>query len=251
MRHPQSMLARLDHTGAGDKKRRLIAAERDVVSDLNRAGTHCPALYSPRYTRHVPTELFDALMQFHREVVQPQFDEIREKMITKADLGAVRAEMATGLQGLRAEMATKSDLQALRDEMATKADLQAVRAEMATKSDLQAVDLQLQEMRREMVTWPVLIRFHETVIRPDFEEVLKMETLATRDAMLTHVDGIYGRFNRLEHEYYALIAAVRRIETEMKQQNANLEVLRAEMLEVRKQIADLSQRVTNLEDVLN
>jgi len=200
----------------------------------------------------VATELFDALTQFYREVIKPDFDDIREKMITKADLGAVRAEMATGLQGLRAEMATKSDLQALRDEMATKADLQAIRAEMATKSDLQAVDLQLQEMRREMITWPVLIRYHETVIRLDFEDVrLKMEALATRDVMLTYVDGIYGRFDRLEHEYYALIAAVRRIEAEMKQQNANLEVLRAEMLEVRNQIADLSQRVTKLENVLN
>src|SRR3954447_12269902 len=177
-------------------------------------------------------------------------------MITKADLGAVRAEMATGLQGLRAEMATKSDLQALRAEMATKADLQAVRAEMATKSDLQGVEFrlqsELQEMRREMITWPVLIRYHEIVIRLDFEDVrLKMEALATRDVMLTYVDGIYGRFDRLEHEYYALIAAVRRIEAEMKQQNANLEVLRAEMLEVRNQIADLSQRVTKLENVLN
>src|SRR5438105_339097 len=39
----------------------------------------CGALYSPRYTRHVANELLDALMQFHREVVQPQFDEIRER----------------------------------------------------------------------------------------------------------------------------------------------------------------------------
>ena len=194
------------------------------------------------------SELFETLTQFYRDVIKPDFDDIREKMATKADLEAVREEMAT-----------KLDLQAVRDEMATKADLQAVRAEMtgmATKSDLQGVELrlqsELQEMRREMITWPVLIRFHETVIRLDFEDVRsKMEALATRDVMLTHVDGIYGRFDRLEHEYYALIAAVRRIETEMKQQNANLEVLRAEMLEVRKQIADLSQRVTNLENVLN
>jgi len=196
----------------------------------------------------VASELFETLTQFYRDVIKPDFDDIREKMATKADLEAVREEMAT-----------KLDLQAVRDEMATKADLQAVRAEMtgmATKSDLQGVELrlqsELQEMRREMITWPVLIRFHETVIRLDFEDVRsKMEALATRDVMLTHVDGIYGRFDRLEHEYYALIAAVRRIETEMKQQNANLEVLRAEMLEVRKQIADLSQRVTNLENVLN
>jgi len=207
----------------------------------------------------VPNELFDALMQFHREVVQPQFDEIRLKidgLPSKKDLESLRAETKAEFEAVRAEMATKADLQAVRDEMATKADLQAVRAEMATKSDLQAVELrlqsELQEMRREMITWPVLIRFHETVIRLDFEDVRsKMEALATRDVMLTHVDGIYGRFDRLEHEYYALIAAVRRIETEMKQQNANLEVLRAEMLEVRKQIADLGQRVTNLENVLN
>lgn len=198
-------------------------------------------------------------MQFHREVVQPQFDEIRLKidgLPSKKDLESLRAETKAEFEAVRAEMATKADLQAVRDEMATKADLQAVRAEMATKSDLQAVELrlqsELQEMRREMITWPVLIRFHETVIRLDFEDVRsKMEALATRDVMLTHVDGIYGRFDRLEHEYYALIAAVRRIETEMKQQNANLEVLRAEMLEVRKQIADLGQRVTNLENVLN
>jgi len=193
----------------------------------------------------VASELFETLTQFYRDVIKPDFDDIREKMATKADLEAVREEMAT-----------KVDLQAVRNEMATRADLQAVRAEMATKSDLQAVELrlqsELQEMRREMITWPVLIRFHETVIRLDFEDVRsKMEALATRDAMLTHVDGIYGRFDRLEHEYYALVAAVRRIETQMKQQNANLEVLRAEMLEVRKQIADLSQRVTNLENVLN
>jgi len=219
----------------------VIAIERVVM---------CGALYSPRYTRHVPNELFDALMQFHREVVQPQFDEIRLKI----DGLPSKADLESGLDAVRAE--TKAEFEAIRAEMATKADLQAVRAEMATKSDLHAVEFrlqsELQEMRREMITWPVLIRFHETVIRLDFEDVRsKMEALATRDAMLTHVDGIYGRFDRLEHEYYALIAAVRRIETEMKQQNANLEVLRAEMLEVRKQIADLSQRVTNLKNVLN
>ena len=59
--------------------------------------------------------------------------------------------------------------------MATKADLQAVRAEMATKSDLQAVEQRVQAelhaIRQEMVTWPVLIRFHEDVIRPEIDDV--------------------------------------------------------------------------------
>src|SRR3954453_13750778 len=106
MRHPQSVLARLDHERTGDKKGRVVAAERDVVGDLNRAGTHCRALYSPMYTRHVATELFETLTQFYREVIKPDFDDIREKMATKADLEAVRDEMATGLEGVRAEMAT-------------------------------------------------------------------------------------------------------------------------------------------------
>jgi chromosome segregation ATPase len=193
----------------------------------------------------VANELFEVLTQFYRDVIKPDFDDIREKMATKADLEAVREEMAT-----------KSDLQAIRDEMATKSDLQAIRAEMATKSDLQAVErgvqAELQAIRREMVTWPVLIRFHEYVIRPEIDEVRsKLADLATRDETFTQVDGIYVHLGRLEHEYHALTAAIRRLEVEMKQQNANMEVLRAEMFEVRKQILDLSQRVTNLENVLN
>jgi chromosome segregation ATPase len=193
----------------------------------------------------VANELFEVLTQFYRDVIKPDFDDIREKMATKADLEAVREEMAT-----------KSDLQAIRDEMATKSDLQAIRAEMATKSDLQAVErglqAELQAIRREMVTWPVLIRFHEDVIRPEIDDVRsKLADLATRDETFTQVDGIYVHLGRLQNEYHALVAAVRRLETEMKQQNANMEVLRAEMFEVRKQILDLSQRVTNLENVLN
>ena len=214
----------------------------------------CGALYSPRYTRHVANELFEVLTQFYRDVIKPDFDDIREKMAT--GLEAVREEMATGLQSVREEMATKADLQAVRDEMATKADLRAVREEMATKSDLQAVEsrvqAELQAIRREMVTWPVLIRFHEYVIRPEIDDVrAKLAVLATRDETFTQVDGIYVHLGRLEHEYHALTAAVRRLEAEMKQQNANMEVLRTEMFEIRKQILDLSQRVTNLENVLN
>jgi len=150
----------------------------------------------------------------------------------------------------------KPDLDDIRANMATKSDLQAIRAEMATKSDLQAVErgvqTELQAIRREMVTWPVLIRFHEDVIRPEIDDVRsKLADLATRDETFTQVDGIYVHLGRLQNEYHALVAAVRRLETEMKQQNANMEVLRAEMFEVRKQILDLTQRVTNLENVLN
>lgn len=191
------------------------------------------------------SELFETLTQFYRDVIKPDFDDIREKMATKADLEAVREAMAT-----------KADLQAVRDEMATKADLQAVRAEMATKSDLHAVErgvqAELQAIRGEMVTWPVLMRFHEYVIRPEIDDVReKLADLATRDETFTHVDGIYVHLGRLQNEYHALVAAVRRIETEMKQENANMEGLRTEMFEVRKQILDLGERVTRLENILN
>jgi chromosome segregation ATPase len=198
----------------------------------------------------VANELYEALTQFYRDVVQPQFDEIRGKI----DGLPSKADLESGLAAVRAEMATKAELQTLRDDM-TKG-FEAVRAEMATKSDLQAVErgvqAELQAIRQEMVTWPVLIRFHEDVIRPEIDDVrAKLAALATRDETFTQVDGIYVHLGRLEHEYHALIAAVRRLEVEMKQQNANMEVLRAEMFEVRKQILDLSQRVTNLENVLN
>ena len=198
----------------------------------------------------MPNELLDALMQFHREVVQPQFDEIRlriDGLPSKADLEA-------GLDAVRAE--TKAEFGAVRAEMATKADLQAIRAEMATKSDLQGVEVrmqaELQAIRREMVTWPVLMRFHEYVIRPEIDDVReKLADLATRDETFTHVDGIYVHLGRLQNEYHALVAAVRRIEIEMKQENANMEGLRAEMLAVRKQMLDLGERVTRLESILN
>jgi chromosome segregation ATPase len=185
------------------------------------------------------------MVQFYREVIQPEFAALRSEMASKADLQALRNEMATkaDLQTLRNEMATKADLQALRNEMATKPDLQALREEMLTN---------LQEMRSEMVTWPVLMRYHQEIVRPEIDELRsKLAALATRDELLSHVDGIYVRFGRLESEYAALIAAVRRLEQQMSQQNAGLGAVRAELVEVRNEISQLAQRVTNLENVLN
>jgi len=90
----------------------------------------------------------------------------------------------------------KPDLDDIRANMATKSDLQAIRAEMATKSDLQAVErgvqAELQAIRREMVTWPVLIRFHEDVIRPAIDDVRSrladLAELAKRHALFAHID---------------------------------------------------------------
>lgn len=171
-------------------------------------------------------------MQFYREVIQPEFVALRSEMATKADL-----------QVLRDEMSTKADLQVLRDEMSTKADVQVLRDEMLTN---------LHQIRSEMVTWPVLMRYHREIVRPEIDEVRsKLAALATRDELLSHVDGIYVRFGRLESEYAALIAAVRRLEQQMAQQNADLGAVRSELVEVRNEISQLAQRVTSLENVLN
>lgn len=154
-------------------------------------------------------------MRYHREVVQPELEEFRAEVRSRFD------------------------------EMATKADLQAIRSEMATKAELQA-------MRGEMVTWSVLMRFHQEIVRPEIEEVRsKLVDLATRDEMLSHVDGLYVRFGILNSEYHALSAAVRRIEEQMAQQTVDIREMRSELVKINDQISQLAQRVTNLENVLN
>ncbi len=223
-------------------------------------------------------------MRFHREVVQPELNEIRkelrgetqairdematkaelqaihDEMATKAELQAIHDEMATKaeLQAIHDEMATKAELQAIRDEMATKAELQAIRDEMATKAELQAMrgetatKAELQAMRGEMVTWSVLMRFHQEIVRPEIDEVRsKLADLATRDEMLSHVDSLYVRFGILDSEYHALSAAVRRIEEQMAQQTVHIGEMRSELVKINDQISQLAQRVTTLENVLN
>jgi len=172
----------------------------------------------------VADELFDTLLRFHREVVQPELDEIRGEMRD------MRGEMAT----MRGEMATRTEVQAVRDEMAT--GLQAIRGEMATQAELQA-------MRAEMVTWPVLMRFYNDVIKPESEHVRSLFESALRSEMLSHVDGIYVKLNRLEIEYQALRAAVGRIEKELVVQNADRMEVRSELLGLKDQISKLNDRI--------
>lgn len=41
------------------------------------------------------------------------------------------------------------------------------------------------------------------------------------------------------------------MEEQLKQQGADIVVIRSELVEIRKQVSQLTQRVTNLENVLN
>src|SRR6185369_11168174 len=47
-RHAQRVLARLDHARPGDEEGRLIATERDVVSDGDRTCGHAPGIVLTR-----------------------------------------------------------------------------------------------------------------------------------------------------------------------------------------------------------
>ena len=61
----------------------------------------------------------------------------------------------------------------------------------------------------------VLTQFHREVVVPDIERIVGRVDLkvdALRDEMLSHFDAVYGRFDRLESEYQALSAAVKRLE---------------------------------------
>ncbi len=197
-------------------------------------------------------ELFDTLLRFHREVVQPELNEIRgemrdmrgematmrDTMATRTEVQAVRGEMAT----MRDTMATRTELQAVRDEIAT--GLQAIRGEMATREELQAMGAELQAMRAEMVTWPVLMLFFERMVKPEIETVrAEIGALATRTEMLSHVDGLYVVSKRLETEYYALMAAVGRLEKQMAEQIADRSEVRSELLDLKNQVSQLNDRI--------
>jgi predicted nucleic acid-binding Zn-ribbon protein len=169
----------------------------------------------------VPDELFDTLLRFHREVVQPELNEIR---------GEVR-DMRGEMQDIRGEIRDiRGEMQVMRG------DIDAIRDTMATRTELQA-------MRAEMVTWPVLMQFYNDVIKPDFDEVLSRFKSAVRSEMLSHVDGIYVKLNRLDTEYQALRAAFARVEKEVAAQNADRMEVRSELLGLKDQISKLNDRI--------
>ncbi len=125
------------------------------------------------------------------------------------------------------------------DEMATKAELQAMRAEMVT-------------MRAEMVTWPVLIRFQREVVGPELDEIRsRLDAMASRSELLSHVDSIYVRFDRLESEYHALTAAVRRLELQMAEQTADSVAVRSDLMRLNEHMSQLTKRIDSLEKALN
>ena len=101
--------------------------------------------------------------------------------------------------------------------------------------------------------WNTLMRFHREVALPDIRaEIavpLREEMAAFRRETNGHFDAIYKRLDRLESEYQALNAAVRRIEERLAavEQQLDRMALRSELLELKAQVADLEERIAQLE----
>lgn len=60
--------------------------------------------------------------------------------------------------------------------------------------------------------YSVLMRFHREVVVTDIERIVGQRIDVLRDETLSHFDAMYKRFDRLETEYQALSAAVKRLE---------------------------------------
>ena len=74
--------------------------------------------------------------------------------------------------------------------------------------------------------WHTLLRFHREVVVPDIDRMVVSRIEPLRDDLAsfkreTHAnfDAVWTRFDRLESEYHALTAAVRRIEERLDSEN--------------------------------
>lgn len=102
----------------------------------------------------------------------------------------------------------------------------------------------------------VLTRFHREVVVPDIERIVdaKLDARITplRQEMLANFDAVFKRLDRLESEYHALTAAVKRLEERMSaiEQKIDKLALRAELVELKERVHALEQRIADLESQL-
>ena len=98
----------------------------------------------------------------------------------------------------------------------------------------------------------VLTRFHREVVVPDIERIVggvDSRVTELRQEMLSHFDGIYKRFDRLENEYQAVSAALKRLEDRVAavEQKLDRMALRSELVELKARVATLEDRIAQLE----
>ena len=65
--------------------------------------------------------------------------------------------------------------------------------------------------------------------------------------ILGHLEAIYGRLERLEQEYHAIVEGLRRIETILTEERGRREVLERGLAELKERVALLQARIDELE----
>ena len=65
--------------------------------------------------------------------------------------------------------------------------------------------------------------------------------------ILGHLDAIYGRLERLEQEYHAIVEGLRRIEAIVSDERGRREILERSLVELRERVALLQARIDELE----
>ena len=95
----------------------------------------------------------------------------------------------------------------------------------------------------------VLTRFHREVVVPDIERIVDARITPLRDEMLSNFDAVFKRLDGLETEYYALTAAVGRLEQRMAaiEQKIDKFALRSELIELKQRVQQLEERIAELE----
>jgi hypothetical protein len=122
--------------------------------------------------------------------VATTIETMRDQMATKDDL----VKMASNIETLRDQMATKEDLVALKEQMATKDDLAALRTQMATKDDLAALRVEIKDDISRLAT----------TVRGDFEQVhFRFDTLERE--MSTRFGQVETDISRLRSVLYLLV----------------------------------------------
>jgi chromosome segregation ATPase len=65
--------------------------------------------------------------------------------------------------------------------------------------------------------------------------------------ILGHLDAIYGRLERLEQEYYAIVERLRRIEAILTDERGRREILERGLAELKERVALLQARIGEIE----
>ncbi len=91
--------------------------------------------------------------------------------------------------------------------------------------------------------WDTLLKFHREVAAPEIIAAVREEFTAFKRETQANFDALWKRFERLESEYHALRAAVKRIE-----EHLDRTALRSELLELKARVAALEEKIAELEN---